>query len=525
MDWRIRRARILDGSGNPWYRGDVGIEDGRVVAIGDLTGNSARTDVDAGDNYLAPGFIDVHTHSDFTIQSFPRAESMISQGVTTEVMGNCGLTPHPVDSGRLDLLRQYLSFMGGNLSYEWRSTGEFLREIEGLPLSHNLLTLIGHGSIRLAVMGFDQRRPTVAEMDRMKGYVADAMEAGVVGMSSGLIYVPGSFGDTEELIELCQVAGRFGGIYTTHLRNEADDLLGAVGEALDIGERAGVPVQLSHHKVMGERNWGKVGKSLAMADAARTKGQDVTMDQYPYTGSSTTFTAFVPDWAMEGGVSALLDRVKDPVLRARIAEEMDATKPMGWDRVVVASCRKAELRKYEGLTIEEVGKAMGTAPVDAGLDMLLIGGQPFSIVRFGMTEEDVETVMRHPNVMVGSDGNALAPTSRGKPHPRSYGTFARVLGRYVRQEGNLSLSDAVRKMTSLPAQRFGLWDRGLVRPGFAADLVLFDPSRIEDTATFSDPHQYAEGIHWVMVGGEVVWDQGRDTGALAGTVLKPLLRH
>lgn len=520
LDWRIRQARVLDGSGNPWFRGDVGVERDRIVAVGNLEGQESRRDLDAGDRYLAPGFIDVHTHSDFTLSRFPRGESVVSQGVTTEVMGNCGLTPHPVDPARLDLLMEYLAFMGGDLSWNWKTSGDFLDELERLPLSHNLTTLVGHGAVRLAAMGFDRRDARESEMAAMKRLVAEAMEAGAVGLSSGLIYAPGSYGTTEELIELCEVVRRYDGLYATHLRSEADGLLDSVEEALVIGDRSGVPVELSHHKAMGERNWGSVHRSLAMVDEARAGGQDVTLDQYPYTGSSTTFTAFLPGWALEGGIQALLARLRDAGERNRIEREIEESKPMSWDRVVVASCRKPELRQHEGQTLAEVGQARDKPPVEAALDLVLIEGGPFAIVRFGMSEEDVEFVMRHPSVMVASDGNAMAPGMGGKPHPRNYGTFPRVLGRYVRETDNLRLADAVRKMTSLPAQRFGLWDRGLIRPGLAADLVLFDASEVQDRATFQSPHQYAAGIEWVMVSGEMVWDHGADTGAVAGKVLR-----
>ncbi|MHB0870225.1 MAG: N-acyl-D-amino-acid deacylase family protein [Chloroflexota bacterium] len=458
FDWRIRQARVLDGSGSRWFRGDVGISDGRIMAVGDLTGAPARREVDAEDLCLAPGFVDAHTHSDFTLPRFPRGESSISQGVTTEVGGNCGLSPFPVDQARLDLVNQSIFFMGADLAWEWRSTEDFLATLESLPLSHNFLPLVGHGALRVAAMGFERRPPDDKEMDEMKRLVAEAMEAGVAGLSSGLTYSPGCFVGIEELIELCRVVGCYGGIFAAHLRDEADGLLGAVREALSIGQRAAVPVQLSHHKAVGRANRGRVRQSLALVDEARQRGQDVSLDQCPYMGSSTNFTALLPEWAMEGGVAAP--------------------------------------------------------------DLLQAEGEPSSTIMFGASEEDVEQVMRHPQAMVGSDGYCISPTTGSRPHPRNYGTFPRVLARYVREKGVLSLEEAVRKMTSLPAHRFGLWDRGVIRPGYVADLVLFDASRIEDTATHSDPHQYAAGIEWTMVRGEVVWEEGRDTGVEAGQLLR-----
>jgi N-acyl-D-amino-acid deacylase len=520
LDLKIRGARIIDGTGNPWFRADVGIEGGTITRLGDLSGAQARESIDAADACLAPGFIDIHTHSDFTLPRFPRAESMVAQGVTTEVTGNCGLTPYPVAPDKLDLLQRYTAFMGSKLSWEWRSTAEFLDYLDRLPLAHNVVPQVGHGAVRIAAMGFENRQPTAAELAAMEQLVADALEAGVFGLSSGLIYTPGTYADTAELIALCRVVKRYGGFYSTHMRNEADHLVAAVDEALTIGREAGVPVQLSHHKAMGERNWGRIEETLGMADKARAEGHDVTLDQYPYSGSSTTFTAFLPTWSLAGGVEQLLVRLADPALRKQIRDEADAAKPMGWDKVLVAGVRSEENKPFEGMTIAQVGSALGMDGIDAGIEMTLREKGPFSIIRFGMSEEDVRRVMRHPHVMVASDGYAFNPAEGGKPHPRSYGTFARVLGRYVREEGNLALEEAVRKMSSLPAQRLGLWDRGIIRPGCAADLVLFRPEAVREEATFQDPHRYASGVECVWVNGIQVWGNGSDTGAAAGRVFR-----
>jgi N-acyl-D-amino-acid deacylase len=520
LDWRIRRARILDGTGTPWFRGDVGIRGGRIAAVGDLRGAAATREVDAGDRCLAPGFIDAHTHSDFSLPTFPRGESRISQGVTTEVGGNCGFSPFPVDPDRLDLLRDSSSFIAASLSWEWRSAADFFRHLESKPLGLNFVPLVAHGTVRVAVMGFDRRPPAADELERMKALVAEAMEAGAAGISSGLAYAPGIFSALEELVELCRVVARYGGIYATHMRNQDAGLLESVEESLRVGREADVPVQISHHKAMGEAYWGRVRDSLARVDEARQHGQDVTLDVYPYTAISTTFTRFLPEWTLEGGVGALLDRLRSPDLRAQIVQEASADQSVKWENVLVAAVRKPEHRRYEGMSLTELGEARGATPLEAGLDLALTDGAPFPIVRFMLAEDDVEYVMRHPAVMIGSDGYSMSPGLGSKPHPRSYGTFSRVLGHYVREKRVLSLEEAVRKMTSFPAARFGLWDRGLIRPGQVADLVLFDPSSIRDAATFSDPHQYSVGIEWVMVGGQMVWQEGKDTGAVAGQVLR-----
>jgi N-acyl-D-amino-acid deacylase len=316
------------------------------------------------------------------------------------------------------------------------------------------------------------------------------------------------------------VVARYGGIYATHMRDQEAGLLDSVEESLRVGREAGVPVQISHHKAMGEAYWGRVKDSLARVDEARAAGQDVTLDVYPYTAVSTTVTRFLPAWTLEGGVGALLDRLRTPGLRAQIVQEASADRSVKWGNVLVAAVRKREHAACEGMTLEALGEAHGKPPLEAAVDLIVADGAPFPIIRFIMAEEDVQYVLRHPAVMIGSDGYSMSPALGSKPHPRSYGTFTRVLGEYVRERRVLSLEEAVRKMTAFPAARFGLWDRGLIRPGQVADLVLFDAETIRDIATFTDPHQYSAGIEWVMVGGQMVWREGKDTGALTGQVLR-----
>jgi N-acyl-D-amino-acid deacylase len=519
LDVRIRHARIVDGSGNPWFRGDVGIGDGRIAAVGNLHSAAAALDMDAGGRCLAPGFIDSHTHSDFSLPTFPRSESRISQGVTTEVGGNCGFSPFPVNPARLDLLRESSSFIASNLTWDWRSAGDFFRHVGTRPLSVNFVPLVAHGAVRIAVMGFDRRPPTADEMAQMKALIAEAMEAGAAGFSSGLAYAPGVFSEPDELVELCKVVARYGGLYATHMRNQDAGLLDSVQESLRVGREAGVPVQIAHHKAMGEAYWGRVKDSLAMVDEARRHGQDVTLDVYPYTAVSTTVTRYFPAWSLEGGVGALLERLRTPDVRAQILREGSADTSIKWENVLIVAMRKPEHVRYEGMHLLALGAERGAHPLEAAMDLILADGAPFSIIGFLMAEEDVEYVLQHPAVMIGSDGYAISPALGGKPHPRSYGTFTRVLGEYVRERRILSLEEAVRKMTSFPAARFGLWDRGLIRPGQAADLVLFDPATVRDTATFPQPHQYSAGIDWVMVRGQIVWRDGKDTGVPAGQVL------
>ncbi|MDR7523713.1 MAG: D-aminoacylase [Armatimonadota bacterium] len=529
FDLLIRGGHIVDGTGNPWFCGDVGVAGEWIASLGDLRGASARRVIDADGAVVAPGFIDLHTHSDFTLPRFPRADAMVRQGVTTQLVGNCGFSPFPVEPSRLDLLRPYAAFLDAGLSWTWTDAAGYASHLETLPLGCNVALQVGHGAVRIAAMGFDARDPTAQELGTMQRMVADAMEQGAFALSSGLIYVPGCYAGTDELVALADVVARYGGFYSSHIRGEGDTLVPAVNEALTVGRRAGVPVQLSHHKASGRRNWGRVEATLAMIDAARAEGMDVLADQYPYTAGSTTLAAIVPAWALEGGLDGLQHRLRDPALRARIRTEIlgaggdDARAPAReFDpaSIMISQIPDGPHKPFEGRWLGEIAAAWNLEPVDAALRLLEAERGGIQMIVFSMSEDDVRRVMRHPAVAIASDGWTLHPASGGKPHPRSYGTYARVLGKYVRQDGVLRLEDAVRKMTSLPAQRLGCVGRGLIRPGCVADLVIFDPAQVADRATFEDPHQFCAGVSHVIVNGRAVIDEGQDTGLAAGRILR-----
>jgi N-acyl-D-amino-acid deacylase len=530
-DLLLAGATVVDGTGAPGRVADVAVLDGRIAAVGDLTALKPARVVDADELVLCPGFIDVHTHTDFTMPVFPRALSMTSQGVTTQLVGNCGFSPFPIGGDDGSSLREYSAFLDAGLPWgTWRTAEEYLSLLEALPLAVNIGCQVGHGSIRMAVMGFDSGAPSDAQLQQMQQLVAEAMDAGVFGLSSGLTYAPASAADTDELIALARVVARYdGAFYSTHIRSEATRLLEAVQEALQIGAEAGVPVQLSHVKAIGSGNWNKVARMMQLVEDAVERGQDVAMDQYPYTAGSTGLAVILPRWALAGGVSAMQARLADPNKRARIREQITAQRREDLEAglrefdpsaIVIADVPEGPLERFIGMSVADIAQQRGEQPVDVALDLLeQTGGDVLTIVH-GQSEDNLRRILQHPRTMVASDGWTLSPAAMGRPHPRSYGTYARVLGRYVREEHVLVMEEAIRKMTSLPARRLGLTARGEIRTGSFADLVLFDPSRISDRATFSSPHQFCEGVSMVIVNGQVVVEDGADTGATAGLVLR-----
>ncbi|HEU4371199.1 MAG TPA: D-aminoacylase [Methylomirabilota bacterium] len=528
LDVKLEGGTVMDGTGRPGSRVDVGIRDENIAAVGDLSRESAGRVLNVSGRVVAPGFIDMHSHSDWRLWSNRRAESKIRQGVTTEVVGNCGFSPAPTSAEFLDEMRAFALFVPTGMDFSWRSVGEYLRAFDRDGTALNVVQLVGHGSLRVAAMGFARRPPTAGELTTMQRLMTDAMNDGAWGLSTGLIYAPGSFATTDEIVAIARAAARYRGFYASHIRGEGATLLEAVREAIQVGREGDMPVQISHVKAAGRPHWGKVADALALIDAARAEGLDVMGDVYPYTASSTSLRTALPDWALEGGVSAMLARLESSDARERIRKDMERpgghsiVDRMGWDNVMIAWCPRR--RDAEGRRIAEIARARGLGPIDAVFELLRDAQGVASMILFQLDEADLRRALVHPAVMIGSDGSSLATTgemSAGKPHPRSYGTFPRVLGHYARDERALSLPEAVHKMTGLPARRLGLRDRGVIRENAKADLVVFDPRRVADQATYEDPHRYPVGIEHVFVNGRFVIKDREHTGSLPGRVLTP----
>lgn len=528
-DLLIVNATLVDGTGAPGRPAAVAVRDDTIVAVGDAVealppGDTGRV-IDGSGLVLAPGFVDMHSHSDRTLLADPSAQSKIRQGVTTEVIGNCGMSPTPCVGPVAEEERARFGRWGVNVT--WRTMGEYLDVLSDRGVGINVAALVGHGSVRKAAVGYDMRAPDAGELTSIRRYVAESMASGAFGISFGGIYPPSSYATTEELIEASKEVGAAGGIYACHMRNERERLLEAVEESIRIGRESGASVQISHHKASSPKVWGLVTESLKLIEAANAEGVPVAVDQYPYRASSTNLNAMIPPWAHEGGLKQLALRLDHPEQRARILADLRSENPSGTgasltpNDILVASCRTD--RSLDGKTIAQIAEERGADPYETVLDILLANECDIGAIYFSMSEDDVRYVMRHPLMTVGSDSSSTViggKTAEGKPHPRTYGTFARILGQYVRDEGVLTLEEAVAKMTGRSAAKLGLADRGTVEVGKKADLVLFSAERVRETATYEHPHQYAEGIETVILNGRVVVDGGEHTGTLAGRVLR-----
>ena len=525
LDLVLENGRIVDGTGNPWFFGDVGIREGTIVEVGRVSSAGLEV-VDVRGQVVSPGFIDGHCHSDLMVLEDPQSEIKLQQGVTTEVLGNCGMTPAPFAQENLELLQSYVEPVLGRTGREWswETVGHYVDCLRAARPSENVATYVGHGTLRIAVMGFEDRPASAEELRRMEDLLEEGLQAGAIGLSLGLMYAPGSYTAAEELARLCSVLPRYDGLLAAHIRGEGNSLIPSVKEVLRIAEGCGCSLQISHLKAAGRSNWGGVAEAMELVEDARSRGLDVTCDVYPYAAGSTSLTALLPPWALEGGISRTLERLKDPASRRRIKDELgrehddwdNLMASMGWDSVYISSLSTSDSTDLEGKNINEVSESRGLDPADCMVDLLLEQDGKVSIVFFHMAETDVEQVLRWDCSLIASD--SLHDQAK-KPHPRLYGTFPRVLGRYVREKKLLSLEEAIRKMTSFPARRFRLGNRGLIVPGYAADVVVFDPHEISDEATYEDPKRLPKGISRVLVNGTQVIVSGAHSGRRAGVAI------
>ena len=528
FDLVIVKGHIIDGTGSPWYSGDIGIRDGRIAAIGNLSESGRKRTIDAGGKVVAPGFIDMLGQSEMTILVDPRLPSKIFQGITTEVTGEGGSIA-PLNDAIIEADRP--GYEHYKITPDWRTFRQYFAHLEKQGMGINLASYVGATQVRRMVLGDENKQPTAEQLKQMKALVRDAMKDGAVGVSSALEYAPAPYAKTEELIALAAEGGKFGGIYSTHMRDESNSVLEAIDEALRIGREAHVPVEIWHIKVAGKANWGRMPEVVAKINAARAAGADVTADTYAYTAWFNDFSAFIPPWAHDGGTSKLVERLKDPAAREHIRKDM-LTPSKDWDNewqeiagpdaIMIGIVQNSKMLPLQGKRLSEIAKVWNKDPIDALFDFL-IEDPNAGVAVFGMSQPDVTLALQQPWVAIDNDSSGASPEGilgQEHPHPRAYGTFPRILRKYVREEKALTLEDAIRKMSALPAQRLRLTDRGVLKAGMWADIVVFDPATVRDLATFDNPNQLSEGMDYVLVNGVPVVDRGKMTGTLPGKVLR-----
>ncbi len=526
FDLVIRKAKVLDGTGAPWFRADVGVSGGKIAAVRkSLEGEAVKT-IEGRDRIIAPGFIDMHTHSDLRVFRHPEEDAKLMQGITTALIGQDGLSVAPLDDPNKEpMMRRVSGLLGTYLEkWPWNSMAEYLGALEELRPATNTMMLVPHGAIRSIVVGWDNRPASPAEIAKMQELLSEAMKQGGCGFSTGLIYPPGMYADRDELVCLCRTAGENRGFFVVHMRNEADFLLDSIREVTGICLEAECPLHVSHLKVAGKRNWGRAEEALSILEGAREKGLEVTFDQYPYTAGSTMLDAVIPPQFHAGGTAKLLERLRDPKMRQEIIDIQEETHfvpwenwiaSCGWEGILVNSVKTEKNRFSEGKTVAELAMLTGKRPLDFVCDLMIEEDNAVTMTQFYGCEEDVKTFMKSPYMTLCSDAIV-----GGKPHPRAYGTTARYLGKYVRDEKVLPLAEAIRHMTSLPANRLGLQDRGIIREGMAADLVVFDPDRMIDRGTFATPEIYPIGIDLVVVNGNIAMENGKIQPERSGMVIR-----
>jgi dihydroorotase/N-acyl-D-amino-acid deacylase len=529
FDLVITSGHIIDGTGSPWYSGDVGIRDGKIAAIGNLADASRKRTIDVGGKIVAPGFIDMLGQSELTILVDPRLPSKIYQGITTEITGE-GESAAPLNDA---IIRAgHAGYDHYRITPDWRTLREYFARLEKQGMGINLASYVGATQVRRMVLGDDDKQPTPEQLNQMKALVGQGMRDGAVGVSTALQYAPAPYAKTEELIALAGEASKFGGIYATHMRDEGDRVLSAIDEALRIGREAHIPVEIWHIKVAGKQNWGRMPELVAKINAARADGVDVRANTYAYTAWFNTMSAFIPPWAHDGGDAKLVERLKDPAMRARIRKDLmtplttwqnEWQEIPGPESVLIFVVQNQKLLPLQGKTLAEIARISHKDPMDALFDLLIEDNAFTEVAVFGMSEPDVSFALQQPWVSIDNDSAGTSPEGilgQEHPHPRAYGTFPRILRKYVREEKKLTLEDAIRKFSALPAQRMRLTDRGVLKAGMWADIVVFDPAKVRDLATFDNPNQLSQGMEYVLVNGVPVIDQGEMTGAKPGKVLR-----
>lgn len=523
-DILILNGKIISGLGNPWFWGDLAIVKDKIVRVGRLAKAQAKKSIDAKGYFVTPGFIDGHSHSDLFIFIDPNTKQKVMQGITTENIGMDGMSVAPIDDKDIADWRKFLSGLAGNpkIDWSWRSFSDYFDAVDALPTSDNITSYVGLGTIRLKVMGMADRGPTPDEIDQMKRIAAQAMEEGARGISSGLIYPPCQYQTQNEMIEIAKIVREYDGIFDVHIRNEGASVIQAIEEVIEIGRQSGIPVLITHFKVMGKKNWGLSKKTLKMLDDVRQEGVEVTIAQYPYTAGSTMLHAVIPPWYHSKGPDKLIQMLredKEPI-KKDIRDKMNWENweaNVGWENIVVSSVESEDNKRYEGKSIVEIASMRNLDdPADAALNILAEEELAVGMIIFGMNEDDVIRIMKHPTVSFITDGILGGK----KPHPRVYGTYPRILGKYVRDQGVLSLEEAVRKMTSLPAEKLRLKTKGVIAENYDADITIFDPDTIIDKATFDNPRQFSSGIEWVIVNGQVVVENGKHTNTRPGRTIR-----
>ncbi len=524
FDLIIKNGTIYDGSGGASFKSDIGIIGDQIKAIGNLESGSADMVIDASNYAVSPGFIDIHTHTETELLINPNAESKIRQGVTTEVGGNCGSSPFPLSQTDFEEMNKSLENKYG-LACTWRTINDFFEELERRKTSINFAAFAGHGDLGAYIVGRNDLEPSPDQLKKMKKELAEMMEAGALGMSTGLEYAPGSYAKTPELIELSKTVAEYGGIYNSHMRNEDDRVEEAIKEVIQIATGSGVSAEIAHLKAANANNWHKVGNMLGLIENAEQKGIKLKADRYPYTAYGTGLSTFLPLWSRQGDTSDIIARLNDQNQLPEIREyaESRGARIGGWDRVLISYSSTGKNKKWEGKSIKECSEISHKEPFEFIKDLLIEDRLSAGIVGFAMDEDNTKRILAHPLVMIGSDGSVAAPygpLSKGKPHPRYYGTFPRVLGKYCREDKIFNLSTAVKKMTSMPAEKLGIRGRGYIKKNYFADVVIFDPKTVRDKATFADPHQYPEGIDYVIVNGKLTIKKGEHLNIRAGSVIR-----